>query len=96
MSWIGTAGSDRSFGSLVHGCGSPATVVLGQPDFGANGENHWNAVTAETLCWPYGICLHGSTLAIADSGNNRVMLWDLSDLLRGESETLEEGNLICV
>jgi|APCry1669189070_1035195.scaffolds.fasta_scaffold00176_15 hypothetical protein len=31
--------------------------------------------TADTLCWPYGVCGHGGRLAVADSGNNRVMLW---------------------
>lgn len=54
-----------------------ANAVLGQPDFAANGENHWKAVTMDTLCWPYGICLKGDRLAVADSGNNRVMIWNL-------------------
>lgn len=54
---------------------APAVAVLGQPDFASNGENHWKAVTADSLCWPYGVCLHNGQLAIADSGNNRVMIW---------------------
>ena len=57
---------------------APADRVLGQPDFGTNGENRWDAVGADTLCWPYGLCLHGRRLAIADSGNNRVMIWELA------------------
>ena len=56
-------------------CGSRAVDVVGQCDFDACGENHWRAVEPETLCWPYGVCLHGDRMAIADSGNNRVMLW---------------------
>ena len=56
-----------------------ADAVLGQPDFDANGENQWTAVADDTLCWPYGLCLHGDRLAIADSGNNRVMVWSLAD-----------------
>jgi hypothetical protein len=56
-------------------CGSEAADVVGQCDFDACGENHWKAVAPETLCWPYGICLHGGCMAVADSGNNRVMLW---------------------
>lgn len=55
----------------------PADRVLGQLDFDAAGENRWKAVTADSLCWPYGLWLHGDRLAIADSGNNRVMLWDV-------------------
>jgi hypothetical protein len=57
---------------------SPADRVLGQPDFGTNGENRWDAVGADTMCWPYGLCLHADRLAVADSGNNRVMVWELS------------------
>ena len=53
----------------------PINLSIGQPDFDANGENRWDAVRQDTLCWPYGICLRGSVLAVADSGNNRVMLW---------------------
>ena len=52
-----------------------AAGVIGQPDFAASGENHWKTVTAATLCGPYGVCLHGDLLAVADSGNNRVMIW---------------------
>lgn len=54
-----------------------ADHVLGQPDFAANGENRWDLVGDDTLCWPYGLCLHGTRLAVADSGNNRVVIWDL-------------------
>ena len=52
-----------------------AQYVLAQPDFGSNGENRWTSVQHDTLCWPYGLSLCGDTLAVADSGNNRVMLW---------------------
>jgi len=54
-----------------------AVLAIGQPDLSANGENRWTRVTHETLCWPYGIALSGDGLAVADSGNNRVMLWRL-------------------
>lgn len=55
-------------------------AALGQPTLAANGENRWEAVAADTLCWPYGLHWHRSTdhdlMAIADSGNNRVVLWE--------------------
>jgi hypothetical protein len=54
-----------------------ADAVVGQPDFDSTGENGWKAVTHETLCWPYGIWIHGDRIAVADSGNNRAMLWSL-------------------
>lgn len=56
---------------------TPADKVLGQPDFAKNGENRWDAVVHDSLCWPYGISLHGTRLAIADSGNNWAMIWEL-------------------
>ncbi len=56
--------------------GRPADHVLAQPDFGSNGENRWALVGRDTLCWPYGLSLHGDRMGIADSGNNRVMLWE--------------------
>lgn len=55
--------------------GRAADHVLAQPTFAANGENRWSAVAHDTLCWPYGLSLRGDLLAVADSGNNRVVLW---------------------
>jgi hypothetical protein len=55
--------------------GPAATAVLGQPGFGPNGENRWSEVARESLCWPYGLSLSGDRLAMADSGNNRVVIW---------------------
>ncbi len=57
------------------GAGVPADTVLGQADLDANGENRWDAVADDSLCWPYGLSLAGDLLAVADSGNNRVMFW---------------------
>jgi hypothetical protein len=55
--------------------GETADHVLAQPTFAANGENRWASVQHDTLCWPYGMSWHGDRLAVADSGNNRVMIW---------------------
>ncbi|EHI11407.1 NHL repeat-containing protein [Mycolicibacterium thermoresistibile] len=55
--------------------GRGADHVLGQPDFTANGENRWSSVQRDTMCWPYGISLREDRLAVADSGNNRVIVW---------------------
>jgi hypothetical protein len=51
-----------------------AVAVMDQGNFDASGENHWTAAAADTLCWPYGVCGAGHRLAMADSGNNRVLL----------------------
>lgn len=54
---------------------APADAVLGQPDFAANGENHWSLVEPDSMCWPYGLHMTDRLLAVADSGNNRVVIW---------------------
>lgn len=59
--------------------GRAADHVLAQPSFAANGENRWTSVQRDTLCWPYGLSLCGERLAVADSGNNRVMIWRRSE-----------------
>ncbi|HTI74580.1 MAG TPA: NHL repeat-containing protein [Mycobacterium sp.] len=53
----------------------PAAHVMAQPTLESNGENRWNAVTHDSMCWPYGVWLHGDRFAVADSGNNRVVIW---------------------
>lgn len=57
------------------GAGPPADAVLAQPTFAANGENHWDSIEQDSLCWPYGLSMRGDRMAIADSGNNRIVLW---------------------
>lgn len=57
------------------GAGVEADTVLAQPGLDANGKNGWIAVADYSLCWPYGLSLAGDTLAIAGSGNNRVVFW---------------------
>ncbi len=65
-----------------------ARDVIGQLDFAKFGENHWHAVTDRSMCWPYGVCFHNGILAVADSGNNRVMLWECSEILAACEEYL--------
>lgn len=57
---------------------APAATLTGQPGFAAKGDNRWQAPARDSLCWPYGVTASGGRLAIADSGNNRVLLWDLA------------------
>lgn len=57
--------------------GGPVDHVLGQPDLDANGENRWSRVEHDTFCWPYGLAHRDGLLAVADSGNNRCVLWSV-------------------
>jgi hypothetical protein len=56
--------------------GSGATLLAAQRDFTDKGDNRWGAAVRDSLCWPYGVEACGKTLVIADSGNNRVLLWE--------------------
>ena len=57
---------------------APAAHLTGQPDFASKGDNAWGLPRRDTLCWPYGLSVLGRRVAVADSGNNRVLLWDLA------------------
>ncbi len=56
--------------------GAPADALTGQPDFQSKGDNRWAAPVRDSLCWPYGLTTSGTTAVVADSGNNRVLLWE--------------------
>jgi hypothetical protein len=56
--------------------GAAADHLAGQRSFHDKGENRWERPDRDTVCWPYGVSLCGDTAVVADSGNNRVLLWD--------------------
>lgn len=58
--------------------GAAARALTGQADFTAKGDNRWQAPVRDSLCWPYGIAHADGLVAVADSGNNRVVLWRLA------------------
>ncbi|MEM9590356.1 MAG: NHL repeat-containing protein [Pseudomonadota bacterium] len=55
--------------------GAAAHWLTGQYGFADKGDNRWCPATRDSLCWPYNIAAQANTLVVADSGNNRVMLW---------------------
>lgn len=57
---------------------APAVGLAAQPDFAAKGDNRWQMPVRDSLCWPYSVTLCNDTAVIADSGNNRVLIWDLA------------------
>ncbi len=56
--------------------GTSAVYLTGQQTFMDKGDNRWGLPVRDSLCWPYGVAVCGSTAIIADSGNNRVLLWE--------------------
>ena len=71
--------NSRLIGWLADELGPDAGAkgVVGQPHFTAKGDNRWQPPTRDSLCWPYGLTISGHIAVIADSGNNRVLLWEL-------------------
>jgi len=55
---------------------SPATAVIGQAGFTGNAVNQGGGAGANTLNQPYGLFWDGARLYIADSGNNRVLVYN--------------------
>jgi hypothetical protein len=53
-----------------------ATRLAGQFDFTLKSDNPWAPAVGDILCRPYGVAACASTLAIADSCNNRAPLWE--------------------
>lgn len=55
--------------------GSPASIVLGQPDFVSSTCNN-GGKSAHTLCHPVGLTTDSEKLIIADRNNNRVLVFN--------------------
>ncbi len=56
---------------------APASRLAGQRTFQDKAENgSWGVARRNSVCWPYGVSAAGNTLVVADSGNNRVLLWE--------------------
>lgn len=56
--------------------GASAACLAGQPDFTSKGDNRWGPPARDSLCWPYGVSSCDGVVVIANSGNNRVLLWE--------------------
>jgi NHL repeat len=56
--------------------GAAATRLAGRHDFTRKGGNRWGLPVRDSLCRPYGVAACGDTLITADSGNNRVTVWE--------------------
>ena len=56
--------------------GQPADLVLGQPDMNSRDENGGVGASSSSMRWCHDITIWDGDLAIADAGNNRVMIWE--------------------
>jgi hypothetical protein len=75
--YIADAGDHRVLGwSPAPSSDSPAGLVLGQEGFDAFDEFKNRPQGAHRMRFPYAVVLEGALLAVADTSNNRVLLWD--------------------
>ena len=73
---VGDTANSRIIGFDNWSMAAHADSLNGQPDFAAKGDNRWGVAERDTVCWPYGLAALGNTVAVADSGNNRILIWD--------------------
>jgi len=60
--------------------GAVVDAIAGQIDFQKKGENrNFGLPKRDSLNWCYGIKTFGKTAVIADSGNNRILLWQFNN-----------------
>lgn len=78
--------------------GAPASLVLGQTSFTSCAGNDPNGdgtpdgtATASTLFFPEGVWTDGTRLAVADSSNNRVLIWNQFPTTNGQPADLVIG-----
>jgi hypothetical protein len=69
----------------------PASRVLGQAGFTTNGQVDYRGISASTLAGPSDVAIGGGMLALADRGNNRVLLYNESGLAIGATATVVLG-----
>ncbi len=77
---VADTANSRLLGFDLHdlAMGADASRLAAQEDFLHKGDNRWGPAKRDSLCWPYNAAVRDGILAIADSGNNRVLLWTLA------------------
>jgi uncharacterized protein (TIGR03437 family) len=74
---------------------APADVVVGQPDFVSSGLPSGNAPTAKSMRGPQGVWIQNGKLYVADTQNNRVLIYNQIPTANGAAAdvVLGEPNL---
>ncbi len=74
---------------------TPPDVVLGQVNFTDDVANAGGAISASSLVYPDGIAVENGRLAVADSGNHRVLFWNQIPTQNNQSADLCVGQISC-
>jgi hypothetical protein len=64
------------YNSIPTSNNASADVVIGQQNMTAAGENQGGSVTSSTLMYPLGVYSDGEKLFVADTSNNRVLIYN--------------------
>lgn len=75
---VADTANSRLLGWRTAAMGAAAERLTGQADFASKGDNAWGLAGRASLCWPYGLSVRDRLAGVADSGNNRVLLWSLA------------------
>lgn len=79
--YVADTGNSRilRFAPFPQKSNTPAHSLIGHDDFGTGSENAKTMMgTTNALYWPFSICIEDNLLAIADTGNHRVLLKPIS------------------
>lgn len=77
--WVVDTGNSRLlwFAQVPGQSGAAASAVLGKPDFYTSSENLDTFFgTEKTLYWPFAASVVGQRLAVADTGNHRILFYE--------------------
>lgn len=79
--WVSDTGNSRVlwFDSIPTKSDQEANNLIGQDDFNTGSENKntiWS--TENSLYWPFQLCIDQQTMAIADTGNHRIIINELN------------------
>lgn len=69
----------------------PATRVVGQAGFSTNGSVDYRAISSSTLGGPADVAFANGNLAVADRGNNRVLVYSATGLANGAAASVVLG-----
>ncbi len=72
-------------------CVGEANLVLGQKDFTSRAENSAANIAGDRLRLPTGIATDGQRLVVADTLNNRVLLWTALPTVNGQPANIVLG-----
>ena len=72
-------------------CGGTAALVVGQPDFNTTTTTPTVPITAASLHLPTAVASDGHILVVADTANNRILLWKSIPTVNGQPADIVLG-----